>query len=172
MNSRADNTLYANSMDALPNAVALLHDMERSLVRMAHAHITLVLFVLSETTSATQRTSQQAAFIRALRAHTLPCDGIGILQAYYALVLPGARLPEALTLTETILNTYTQPCISGIATRNGHDRAPRLVREALEAVAHARASGLRLYAHKAESDALRKTLVLTDEKRFLFSCGD
>lgn len=166
MSKTAEQNAHA-SLGDLPEALALLRDLAQPFARLPGASIALALFSLPDEADA----AEHSAFVRAVRRAMLPCDGLGIYEGWYAWILPGAGLDQAMPLITAAMDAYTLPCTAGVAARTGPDRSA-LTREALEALALAHSTGTRVQANRGDTAALRNTLVRAHEKRFLFSGGD
>jgi hypothetical protein len=97
----------------------------------------------------------------------------------YALVLPGAGAFKAQNMTESIVQDIENSgftCKAGIASTESPENtcAETLLQQALAALRQIREQDGRIsvYREQAENLSLRKTLVHSHEKRFLFSGGE
>jgi hypothetical protein len=97
----------------------------------------------------------------------------------YALVLPGAGVFRAQNITASILQGLEDAgidCTAGIASAELPENAcaATLLQQATAALRHIRDQDdkISVYREQGESLSLRKTLVHSHEKRFLFSGGE
>jgi hypothetical protein len=97
----------------------------------------------------------------------------------YALVLPGAGVFKAQNMAESILQDFENAggnCAAGIASAESPENAcaETLLQQALAALRdiREREGRISVYRAQAENLSLRKTLVHSHEKRFLFSGGE
>jgi hypothetical protein len=120
------------------------------------------------------------ALLRCIESHASPCDALGLLpEMRYALVLPGAGVFKAQNMAESILQHFENTggnCAVGIASAESPENAcaETLLQQALAALRHIREQGGRISVYRAQAEnlSLRKTLVHSHEKRFLFSGGE
>jgi hypothetical protein len=118
--------------------------------------------------------------LRCIEFHTSPCDSLGLLpEMRYALVLPGAGIFSAQNIAESILQRFENSghgCTAGIASAEFPEMvcAETLLQQAVTALRQVRDQNARfsIYRQQAEDLSLRKTLVHSHEKRFLFSGGE
>lgn len=110
-----------------------------------------------------------------VRRFMLDCDSLGLLDTRrLVLLLPGAGLFKAQALLEEMLGNDLPRCTVGIASGCPDDDGSTLLQQAMQAMRQAREQGCPLRVFRQVCDPLseRKTLVRSDEKRFLFSGGD
>jgi hypothetical protein len=124
--------------------------------------------------------NNQAELLRCIEAHASPCDTLGLLpEMRYALVLPGAGVFKAQNITESILQRFENSgstCTAGIAGAELPENtcAETLLQQAVTALRQIQDQNgkIGVYREQAEALSLRKTLVHSHEKRFLFSGGE
>jgi len=118
--------------------------------------------------------------LRCIALHASPCDSLGLLpEMRYALVLPGAGVFRAQTIAESILQSFAHAgctCTAGIAGAEAPENicAEILLQQADTALRKIpdQAGAIHVYREQTEALSLRKTLVHSHEKRFLFSGGE
>ena len=118
--------------------------------------------------------------LRCIELHTSPCDSLGLLpEMRYALALPGAGIFKARAVAESILQSFAgagHDCTAGIAGTEAPENicAEMLLQQADAALRRIpdQAAKISVYRDRAEALSLRKTLVHSHEKRFLFSGGE
>ncbi|MDR2696544.1 MAG: hypothetical protein LBC79_09235 [Deltaproteobacteria bacterium] len=118
--------------------------------------------------------------LRRIEEHASPCDSLGLLpKMRYALVLPGAGVFRAQNIAASILQGLDDAgfdCMAGIASVEIPENAcaGTLLQQAAAALGHIRDQDgkINVYREQGESLSLRKTLVHSHEKRFLFSGGE
>ena len=118
--------------------------------------------------------------LRCIELHASPCDSLGLLPGMrYALILPGAGVFRAQTIVENILQSFAHTglsCMAGIAGAKDPENihAEILLQQAATALGQNpdQSVAIRVYREQTEGLALRKTLVHSHEKRFLFSGGE
>lgn len=154
----------------------LLRQLHREAVRARRGHspLALAVFTLEEDTD-----EGLVPLAGLIRRHIQDCDSLGLLDRQrLALVLPGAGLFKAQALLEEMLAAVTAEnlprCTIGIAGGNPCDDGTVLMQQAVQALCEAKEHRccLRVYREASDPLAERKTLVRSDEKRFLFSGGD
>jgi len=141
--------------------------------------LSLVLFAPKFQDTRNKETNART-LLHCIESHTSPCDSLGLLpEMRYALVLPGAGVFRAQNMTTSILQDVENAgfnCTAGIASTESPENscAETLLQQALAALRHIREQDGRIsvYREQAESLSLRKTLVHSHEKRFLFSGGE
>jgi len=154
-------------------------EMESLRARRGRCPLSLVLFA-SACQNANGREADTRELLRCIEQHTSPCDSLGLLpDMRYALVLPGAGLFKAQALAESILQSFAlagRNCAAGIACAEEpeHTSAEILLEQAGDALRHIpdQAAAISVYREPATALSLRKTLVHSHEKRFLFSGGE
>ena len=117
--------------------------------------------------------------LRCIERHASPCDSLGLLpQMRYALALPGAGIFKAQNITENILQEFENSgftCAAGIAGAELPENAcaETLLQQAIAALRQIQVQGGKISVYREqETLSLRKTLVHSHEKRFLFSGGE
>lgn len=157
-------------------AAPLLRQLHKETVRArrGHSQMALVVFSLEE-----NEDEDMALLATLIRRHIQECDSLGLLDRQrLALVLPGAGLFKAQALLEEMLTAISNEslprCTAGIAGGHPSDDGTTLLQQAVTALREAREQCCTLRVYRETSDPLteRKTLVRSDEKRFLFSGGD
>ena len=155
-------------------------ELERESLRAKRGRcpLSLVLFAPQfQDPDAKETTARE--LLRCIEAHVSPCDSLGLLpKMRYALVLPGAGVFRAQHITESILQAFAQSggaCAAGIAGAEFAENAcaETLLQQAATALGHIQdqQSAINVYREQAEELSLRKTMVHSHEKRFLFSGG-
>lgn len=168
---------HADSFLIPLDAAAFRLELEAESVRAGRGRCPLSLVLLMLTDSAAPAGIE--ALLRCLKAASSPCDTLGLLsETLYALILPGVGTFKAQSVTEGILRNMEEAghaCAAGIAGTEGDENASA---EKLEREAHAavRRGGKQpgkavVYREAPEALSIRKTLVHSHEKRFLFSGG-
>jgi len=156
-------------------------ELEKESLRAKRGRCSLSLALFAPTfPDARNKEANARELIRCIESHASPCDSLGLLpKMRYALVLPGAGIFKAQTLTEHILQSIERSgfdCTAGIASTELPENAcaETLLQQALAALRQIRDqnSKIRVYREQAEELSLRKTLVHSHEKRFLFSGGE
>ena len=176
-------------------ATPLLQQLHKEVARAdrGQSPLSLAIFGLTPQWPATDDQSRQAArvvLMEAIRRHTLSCDSLGQLEKdRLVLILPGAGLFKAQAVVEEVLGdcacTEGLQWAAGIAggtvggigggTAGGiGGDGQTLLQQALQALRDAQQQQLPVRVHREAAHPLseRKTLVHSDEKRFLFSGGD
>jgi len=141
--------------------------------------LSLALFAPKCQDTRSSKETNARELLRCIESHASPCDALGLLpEMLYALVLPGAGVFTARNMTESILQDFENSggaCAAGIASAEPPENAcaETLLQQALAALRHIREQDGRIsvYREQAENLSLRKTLVHSHEKRFLFSGG-
>jgi len=156
-------------------------ELERESLRAKRGRcpLSLVLFA-PKFPDARSKEANARALLRCIEPHTSPCDSLGLLpEMRYALVLPGAGVFSAQNIAAGILQGCEQSgilCTAGIAGAELPENAcaETLLQQAVAALRQSREQGCAVAVHREEADtlALRKTLVHSHEKRFLFSGGE
>lgn len=157
-------------------AAPLMRQLHREAVRARRGHSQLALAVFTLEQDADQGLIPLAELIR---RYMQDCDSLGLLDSQrLVLVLPGAGLFKAQALLEEMLAAVAAeslpPCTAGIAGGHPDDDGTSLLQQAVQALSEAQRQHccLRVYREASDPLAERKTLVRSDEKRFLFSGGD
>ncbi len=120
-----------------------------------------------------------AALLSRIRETASPCDSLGRLSdGTYALVLPGAGIFKAQSMVDDILRPLEDTdaaWAAGIAGAEAGENADaeKLLREARNALKAGidRPGRAVVYRETEEALSIRRTLVHSHEKRFLFSGG-
>jgi len=157
------------------------HELEMESLRARRGRCPLSLVLFAPTfLDAHGREADAEELLRCIELHASPCDSLGLLsEMRYALVLPGAGVFRAQTLAENILQSFAhtgRTCTAGIAGTEGPENicAEILLQQADAALHHIpeQSGAIRVYREQTEALSLRKTLVHSHEKRFLFSGGE
>ncbi len=196
----ADETVLTDNTDALTgalNAAPLLRQLEME-VNRAHrgrSELSLVSFALDNIGDILRTHGQNGLhqagleLIRCIRMGTQPCDSLGRLgPGQYVLILPGAGAFKAQAMTERISKIYATTPLrcdhetfharfsAGIASGTGSTLTAESLLEqavaALKSVQHSGGGSVRVCRRPEHPLSERKTLVHSDEKRFLFSGGE
>jgi len=157
------------------------HELEMACLRAKRGRcpLSLVLFAPAfQDANAKEVDSRE--LLRCIELHASPCDSLGLLpEMRYGLLLPGAGVFTAQHITESILQRYADTgrrCAAGIAGAEAPEKigAEMLLQQAITALRHIpdQAGDIRVYREHVEALSLRKTLVHSHEKRFLFSGGE
>jgi len=155
-------------------------EMESLRARRGRCPLSLVLFA-PVCRDARGSEADAEELLRCIELHASPCDSLGLLpEMRYALVLPGAGVFRAQTVAENILRSFAhtgRTCAVGIAGTEDPENicADTLLQRADAALRHIpdqAADTIRVYREQADVLSLRKTLVHSHEKRFLFSGGE
>ena len=156
-------------------------ELERESLRAKRGRcpLSLVLFA-PQFRDADKQETDALELLRCIEAHASPCDSLGLLpEMRYALVLPGAGVFGAQTITENILQGFARSgvhCAAGIASAELAENAgaETLLQQALAALHQIQDQngGISVYREQTEELSLRKTLVHSHEKRFLFTGGE
>ncbi len=200
LNHLADETVLTGTTDALTgalNAAPFLRQLEME-VHRAHrgrSELSLVSFALDGMSDILRIHGQDGLhqagleLIRCIRMGTQPCDSLGRLgPGQYVLILPGAGAFKAQAMTERIAKIYTATPVrrdretfharfsAGIASGTGSTLTAESLWEqavtALKSVQHSGGGSVRVCRRPEHPLSERKTLVHSDEKRFLFSGGE
>ena len=156
-------------------------ELERESLRAKRGRCPLSLVLFAPQFEDADNTDANAReLIRCIERHTSPCDSLGLLpKMRYALVLPGAGLFGAQHIAESILQGCAHsgiPCTVGIASAEFAENASAetLLQQALTALGHVQDhnGAINVYREQADMLSLRKTMVHSHEKRFLFSGGE
>ena len=156
-------------------------ELENESLRAKRGRCPLALVLFAPTfQDARSKETNARALLRCIASHTSPCDSLGLLpEMRDALVLPGAGVFKAQNMTESILQDFENSgfnCTAGIASTESPENAcaETLLQQALAALRTMREQGgkISVYREQVESLSLRKTLVHSHEKRFLFSGGE
>jgi hypothetical protein len=153
--------------------------MESLRAKRGHCPLSLVLFA-PKFQDANNKEADARELLRCIEIHASPCDSLGILpQVRYALVLPGAGIFRAQTITENILQRFEKSrhtCTAGIASAEIPENAcaETLLQQAITALSQipVQEGRISVYREQTQALSLRKTLVHSHEKRFLFSGGE
>ena len=157
------------------------HELEMESLRAKRGRCPLSLVLFAPAFQNTNVTEVDALeLLRCIELHTSPCDSVGLLpEMRYALVLPGAGLFRTQTITESILQRFANAgrnCTAGIASAEASEDicAETLLQQAITALRSMpdQAGNIGVYREHADALSLRKTLVHSHEKRFLFSGGE
>ena len=154
-------------------------EMESLRARRGRCPLSLVLFAPKFQDKDSKETETRE-LLHCIEHHASPCDSLGLLpKMRYALVLPGAGIFRAQNITENILQHFENSgysCTAGIAgAENPEDAsAETLLQQAVAALHQLQEQNgkIRVYHEQVETLSLRKTLVHSHEKRFLFSGGE
>ena len=175
MPSRVDSFLR------LLTASDFLHELEMEEMRAKRGQCPLSLVLFSPGfRNKNGKEAEERELIRCIGTHASPCDSLGFLpKTRYALLLPGTGVFGARKIAESILQSLEQagcPCATGIAGAElpENTRAETLLQQAITALRQNpdQNSAINVYREQAEKLSLRKTLVHSHEKRFLFSGGE
>ena len=154
-------------------------EMESLRAKRGRCPLSLVLFAPKFQGKNGKNTDDQE-LLRCIAVHASPCDSLGRLpEKRYALVLPGAGVFRAQNIAESILQHYENSgynCAAGIASVELPENtcAETLLQQASAALQQIQNQdgNISVYREQAEVLSLRKTLVHSHEKRFLFSGGE
>ncbi|MDR0466240.1 MAG: hypothetical protein LBH94_02655 [Deltaproteobacteria bacterium] len=141
--------------------------------------LSLVLFA-PKFQDARDKEANARELLRRIAPHMSPCDSLGLLpEMRHALLLPGAGVFGAQNIASGILQSLEQSgiaCTAGIASADFSENAgaETLLQQAVVALREikGRNGAIGVYREQADTLALRKTLVHSHEKRFLFSGGE
>ena len=156
-------------------------ELERESLRAKRGRCPLSLVLFAPQFQDADNTETDAReLIRCIERHASPCDSLGLLpKMRYALVLPGAGLFGAQHIAESILQACAHagiPCTAGIASAEFAENAgaETLLQQARTALSHVQNhnGAISVYREQADILSLRKTMVHSHEKRFLFSGGE
>ena len=155
-------------------------ELERESLRAKRGRcpLSLVLFAPIFQDARSKETNARK-LLRCIESHASPCDALGLLpEMRYALVLPGAGVFKAQNMTQSILQDFENSggnCAAGIASAEPPENAcaETLLQQALAALLQMREHNgkINVYREQTANLSLRKTLVHSHEKRFLFSGG-
>jgi len=153
--------------------------MESLRAKRGHCPLSLVLFAPEIQDTACEDTDARE-LLHCIELHASPCDSLGVLpKMRYALVLPGTDIFKAQSIAASILQRFENAggnCTAGIASAelSENTRAGSLLRQAIAALRQIQDQGSKIsvYRKQPQSLSLRKTLVHSHEKRFLFSGGE
>lgn len=139
--------------------------------RLGAAPLALALFRMPD------NALQSRGLLAAIQEHMLSCDSLGWLdEGRYALVLHGAGVFKAQALVERILQAVPNLAQAvGIACCTGDAASTAILpQQAYQALQDALNAGVAVRVYRAPAHPLseRKTLVHSNEKRFLFSGGE
>ena len=160
---------HVDAERAVP-AHSLLHELERLHARLEQTPLAVAVFMLSSQ-------GGREYLLPCLHERMLSCDSLfPLTEDRYVLLLPGAGLFKAQALVEAIVRAVPDSGLTvGIASGSGFKHHPEtLLEQAAMALRQAKEKGDALCAFRDAVHPLRerKTLVRSDEKRFLFSGGD
>jgi hypothetical protein len=116
--------------------------------------------------------------LRCIASHASPCDSLGLLpEMRYALILPGAGVFRARSITESILHNLESSghtCTAGIAGAEAHENAcaETLLHQAIAALRQLQDQDGNISVYREQPLSLHTSLVHSHEKRFLFSGGE
>ena len=152
-----------------------MQELEMEVLRTTRGTCPLALAVFAP--SGESKKDAQTALPDCIAANTIACDTLGALpDAGYALVLPGANTFKAQAIAERIIDELESAqgsARAGIACLEGKHElaAEQLLDNALTALRQIMESPIRvkLFREKENALSMRKTLVHSNEKRFLFS---
>ncbi|MDR0466880.1 MAG: hypothetical protein LBH94_05935 [Deltaproteobacteria bacterium] len=161
-------------------AAEFRRELERESLRAKRGRCPLSLVLFAPKFDAGNEETNARALLRCIEVHASPCDSLGLLpKLRYALVLPGAGVFRAQNITESILQLFANvglDCAAGIAGAETPENAcaGTLLQQAAAALRQARDQDgkINVYREQTEILSLRKTLVHSHEKRFLFSGGE
>jgi len=171
----------ANSSLRLLAGSDFLHALEMESLRAKRGRCPLSLALFAPAfQDAKAKEADARELLRCIELHASPCDSLGLLpEMRYALALPGAGLFKAQNIAESILQRFANTgrnCTAGIAGAENPENigAETLLQQAITALRQMpnQAGNISVYREHAESLSLRKTLVHSHEKRFLFSGGE
>ena len=175
MNRRAESSLRPLA------GTAFRRELEKESLRAKRGRCALSLVLFAPQLQDADNTEKPAReLLRCIEVHTSPCDSLGLLpEMRYALVLPGAGVFRAQNITESILRDFARSgvrCTAGIAGVELAENASAetLLQQAVTALRLIQDQNhtINVYREQAETLSLRKTLVHSHEKRFLFSGGE
>lgn len=200
VNRLADETVRTDNTDALTKALMaapFLRQLEMEVNRShrGRSELSLVSFALDRLEEIARDYGQEGIqlagleLIRCIRRDTLSCDSLGRLgPGQYVLILPGAGAFKAQAMTERIAKIYAATPLhcgvqtfharfsAGIASGAGSTLTAESLLEqavtALKGVQHSGGGTVRVCRRPEHPLSERKTLVHSDEKRFLFSGGE
>ena len=151
---------------------ALLRELEAACLRAERGRCPLSLALFASENAAGEKTLRAAVLTGACACDT-PCR---TTDGGYALILPGAGTFAARNIAADIVRAGLNSgyaCTAGIAGvetgENAH--AETLLRNAHEALARSEKGSVVIYREASEALSIRKALVHSHEKRFLFSGG-
>ena len=180
----SSGTSCSTSMNNPDNAAAfvprsvpahgLLREMGLLHKRFMQTHLAVIMLACANR----EQTELPGELVAWCRATLLTCDSVVTLGAgRIALLLPGAGAFKAQALAEELLEQAPQSAL-GVGVASGgeecQDHPDTLIRQADQALDAALRDGqsLRVYRQPKQTLEHRKTLVHSDEKRFLFSGGN
>ena len=155
-------------------------ELERESLRAKRGRCPLSLVLFAPEFDADNTETNTRELLRCIEPQTSPCDSLGLLpKMRYALALPGAGVFRAQMITESILQRFENAgidCAAGIAGAETPENtcAGTLLQQAAAALRRTREQDgkISIYREQTENLSLRKTLVHSHEKRFLFSGGE
>ena len=154
-------------------------EMESLRAKRGRCPLSLVLFA-PKSQNADNKKPDVQELLHCIEMYISPCDSLGLLpEMRYVLVLPGAGVLKAQNIAESILrdlekagHNYT----AGIASAELPENtcAETLLQQAITALRQIQDQDGKISVYRAQTEALslRKTLVHSHEKRFLFSGGE
>jgi hypothetical protein len=172
---------HAKTSLRLLTGSAFRHELEMESLRAKRGRCPLSLVLFDpKFQDAGNKEKDARELLRCIEFHASPCDSLGLLpKMRYALVLPGAGIFKAQSITESILHHVDNSgiaCTAGIAGAEFPENAcaETLLQQAIAALRQIQDQdgAINVYREPAQSLSLRKTLVQSHEKRFLFSGGE
>ena len=157
------------------------HELHMESLRAKRGRCPLSLVLFAPTfQDANDKEADARELLRCIELHASPCDSLGLLpKMRYALVLPGAGIFKAQSITQSILQHFKKSghnCTAGIASAELSENAcaTTLLQQAIAALRQIRNQDdkISVYREQTQTPLQSKTLVHSHEKRFLFSGGE